>query len=275
MKNIKQKEENKTITYDHVKVVPDEQIALHHQGTWELSYIIEGCGTRVLGDTEESFSAGEIVLVVPEMPHQWIFDPKGVDKHGRIENITVCFPSNMLKQLSAIFPEYKDLSDWYDKLGMSIKLSNSDSISNKLLHMEHESQEQRITSLLSILSLIHYSNKIQEAGHFVSSQDRVEKIKAWLRCNYQREVSLDQLSKYVGMNKSSMCTYFKQQTGETIFGFLTYIRIEVAKHLLEDHKMTITSCCYSSGFNDVPYFSRVFKRMTGMSPMQYKRQKTG
>ncbi len=65
-----------SISYDHVLLKPCEQIDLHQWDSWEMSYIISGEGHRILGDTKEPFSEGEVVLVVPEMPHQWIFTPQ-------------------------------------------------------------------------------------------------------------------------------------------------------------------------------------------------------
>lgn len=271
MENKAIEDKKATIAYDHVKVEPDAQIALHHQPTWELSYIIRGCGKRIVGDTEDAFNAGELVLVVPGMPHQWIFNQKGADKHGRIENVTVCFPADLLRRLAAVIPEYSDITDWLENLHVSIKLEHSEAIGKQMQQMESLPADQRITSLLNILSEIRHSSDVKEAGSVAATQDRTEKVKTWLRCNYQREVRLEQLAEYVGMNKSSMCTYFKQQTGETIFGYLTALRIKAARHLLENDNISISTCCYKCGFNDVPHFSRVFKRVTGLSPMQYKK----
>jgi quercetin dioxygenase-like cupin family protein len=88
-----------TLNYDHVVLKPSEQIGLHHFNTWEMSYVISGCGKRILGDSKEDFQKGEIVLVVPNMPHQWIFSPEKTDENGNIENITISFGMDMLPKL--------------------------------------------------------------------------------------------------------------------------------------------------------------------------------
>ena len=60
--------------YNLVELVPSEQIGLHSQPGWELSYILEGRGIRTVGDTESPFAEGDMVLVIPEMPHCWRFE---------------------------------------------------------------------------------------------------------------------------------------------------------------------------------------------------------
>src|SRR5574344_592764 len=101
-----------TLNYDHVIVKPSEQIGLHHSNSWELSSIVIGRGTRILGDSKEEFKEGEIVLIVPNMSHQWCFDPKTTDKNGNIENITISFKTDFLEQLALIIPVYRKLAAW-------------------------------------------------------------------------------------------------------------------------------------------------------------------
>ena len=81
----------KKFSFEHVVLSPKDQIGLHKQSSWELSYIVRGEGIRTIGDTKERFQAGEIVLVVPDMQHQWCFNTPTDGKDGMIENITITF----------------------------------------------------------------------------------------------------------------------------------------------------------------------------------------
>ncbi len=266
-----------TISYDHVLLKPTEQIGLHHWNSWEMSYIISGEGRRILGDTEEGFSEGEIILVAPEMPHQWIFDPNKTDKDGNIENITISFPTNLLKSLSLAMPEFCKLAEWYEQLDTSIKFNRSEceKIAIILRRMEHESAVERITSLLQLLISIQKNRNYKVAGRFATpstDEDKIKKIKIYISCNYNHDINIDQLAKYVGMNRSSLCTLFKRHTGKTIIEHLQSLRIEIAKYLLISTPESISTCCYRCGFNDVPHFNRTFKQMTGATPREYRAQ---
>lgn len=277
MTKIRQRTYPDTINYDHVVLSPTKQIGLHHQNSWEISYIIKGTGKRITGDTCEEFGEGEVVMIVPEMPHQWIFSKSDTDNNGNIENITVTFPIDFLQQLASVFPEYGYMAKWFDGLQASIKFSKSDadSISILLRQMEFEQPHERINSLLGLLSDIYKNKRFSLAGNFTSNDrigDRVKKINTWLACNFQHEVTIDSLAKYIGMNRSSLCTFYKRHTGETIYGHLMAMRVDNAKHVLETEDVSIAQCCYKSGFNDIPHFNRIFKRLTGKTPSEYRKR---
>ena len=95
-----------SFTYNNVCLDPKEQIGLHQQSTWELSYIINGAGLRLIGDIRETFSAGEVVLVPPHIPHCWYFDSNVTDKNGKIANITITFPKELPDEQISLFPEF-------------------------------------------------------------------------------------------------------------------------------------------------------------------------
>lgn len=268
------------MTYDHVVLHPDQQIGLHSQQTWELSYIIQGSGENLVGSVRESFHRGEAVLVVPNTPHQWLFDAEDVDENGNIENITITFSTEMINSLAHAIPEYDQLVAWYDSLDTSLRFSKKESefIAQLLLQMEFLQPYNRIPLMLQLLASIYENHHITALSTKILDNDsisdsRIKKIEVFLTCNYQRKVNLEDLAKHVGMNRSSMCTYFKQKTGKTIFQYLIDLRISIAQQLLSSLDLSIAQCCYKCGFNDIPHFNRTFKRWVGMTPNEYRTQK--
>jgi quercetin dioxygenase-like cupin family protein len=83
-----------SLDYSYVSQAYNEQIPLHSQDSWKLSYVIVGSGIRQIGYVREPFKAGEIVLIPPEIPHCWNFDRNVTDKDGRISNITLIFKNS-------------------------------------------------------------------------------------------------------------------------------------------------------------------------------------
>lgn len=97
-----------SFTFNNVSLTPSEQIGLHRQPLWELSYIVTGSGMRLIGDMTEPFQCGEVVMIPPEIPHCWIliiiFD---TDANGQISNITITFANEFLDNCSSVFPELR------------------------------------------------------------------------------------------------------------------------------------------------------------------------
>jgi len=265
-----------SFTYDSVHLAPSEQIGLHSQSSWELSYIITGSGSRLIGDHTEPFSSGEVVLIPPEIPHCWYFDGSDTDNRGRIANISMRFETTLLDRLEALFPEFSPSIDSLKQLDTALKLGHSkaNAIIPILEDMRSQSDEQRVISFLKIIPVLASVGSDRIVGGRVienREQERLNDIRIYVICNATREISLDEIAQHAGMNKSAFCTFFKKSTGKTFTDYLNEYRIELACRLLNQGKLSISEVCFQSGFNSVPYFNRIFKRYKFCSPKEYRR----
>lgn len=95
--------------------------------------------------------------------------------------------------------------------------------------------------------------------------------KDYVKQHYAEEISLQDMGDYLGLNPTYFSRLFKQEAGETFLEYLTNFRIDKAKSLLEDHQMVLIDIASSVGYKDEKYFSRVFKKTTGLSPKEYRR----
>lgn len=261
--------------YDHVNLLPNEQIGLHSQSSWELTYIVVGEGERTIGDTTEPFHAGEIVLILPEMPHRWIFDNRNTLPDGKIENITITFPTTLLERLSAIMPELRKPIENLCSLPGSVVFEKDTAVmlSRILKDMQHVSTARRLIYLLDILTVIGETQEHHIVGQFVTTtkaEEKLKEIKIYVSCNFKKPLTLEAVSRHVGMNRSAFCSFFKKQTGHTFTQYLKDYRLQIAAYLLHRTDQSISEVCYESGFNDVPYFNRSFKWKYGIAPGTYR-----
>ena len=100
----------------------------------------------------------------------------------------------------------------------------------------------------------------------------IERAKSYILQTYQQDVSMEQTAEYVNLSPYYFSKLFKQYVGETFVDHLTRLRIERAKRLLSDETLCLKEICYEIGYNDPNYFSRVFKRVTGITPREYRQQ---
>lgn len=99
----------------------------------------------------------------------------------------------------------------------------------------------------------------------------VNKVKFYISNNLLKKMYLKELAAQAKMSTSSFCTYFRKYTGQTVVDFINDLRIEQAKGLLMETKMSVFEICINSGYNDMAYFSRAFKKRTGCTPNQYRK----
>lgn len=263
----------------HSVLKPDKQIGLHHRDSWELSYVICGRGERIIGGVTSSFEEGDLVLVVPNMDHGWFFNPSYTDKDGNIECITVMWTTELMIQLSAIFPEWKDVVEKFQNQKMSVLFNHNENkeLVNALYALAREKSYSASSRLMELIIRITGSlhNISEEIGSVKLSQaeSRLQQINVYTCCNYARQVSIDEIASHVGMNRSAFCTFFKKQTGNTYVSFLNEYRLKVAYHLLANTDSNISTVCWQCGFNDLAYFDKLFKKAFDTSPSEIKRSK--
>lgn len=92
--------------------------------------------------------------------------------------------------------------------------------------------------------------------------------------HYKQTITLNDLCQYLSINKSYFCSIFKAETGLTFSHFLNRVRIEKSKQYLIDSNESILSIALSVGFNNHTYYSMIFKKITGMTPLEFRQQKS-
>jgi two-component system response regulator YesN len=102
------------------------------------------------------------------------------------------------------------------------------------------------------------------------SSSSVERAKAFIEERYNRDISLDDVSREVDISPYYFSKLFKEETGENFIEYLTSVRIGRAKQLIAGSDMSMKEICTEVGYSDPNYFSRIFKKNVGVTPTEYK-----
>lgn len=94
--------------------------------------------------------------------------------------------------------------------------------------------------------------------------------KQHVRGHLHEHLSMSQVARIARTSPDHFCKLFKQSTGITFTDYVTRLRVEEAKRLLLDRQTRISEIAFSVGFNAIPYFNRVMRQHTGMSPSEYR-----
>ena len=101
---------------------------------------------------------------------------------------------------------------------------------------------------------------------------RLDTVRNWLDAHYSEPVTLEQLAKKAGCSRNYLCRAFKNYSGKTVFDYLLERRIQAAMMRLRGSEEKIIGIAYDCGFHELSYFNRVFKRLTGQTPLAYRRK---
>jgi AraC family transcriptional regulator len=102
---------------------------------------------------------------------------------------------------------------------------------------------------------------------------QVRRVTAFMREHLEREIGLDELASVLKLSRYHFCTAFKQATGQTPYEWLTLERMRRARELLADPALSITQVAYAVGYKTPSAFSAAFRRTTGMTPSQVRRER--
>jgi len=100
------------------------------------------------------------------------------------------------------------------------------------------------------------------------SESVVERAKKYMQENFSKDISLEDVSQTVDMSSYYFSKVFKEETGVNFIEYLTQLRMEEAKRLLEESDLSIKEVCSEVGYSDPNYFSRNFKKYTGITPTE-------
>ena len=100
--------------------------------------------------------------------------------------------------------------------------------------------------------------------------DVIASIKEHIERNYGDALNVAELAKKYGLNVSYLSTLFKEKTGINLTAYIEGIRMEKAKRFLKEREWTVTEVALHTGYSNSNYFSRVFKKYTGVTPGEFR-----
>ena len=98
----------------------------------------------------------------------------------------------------------------------------------------------------------------------------VVKAKDYIQKNFQKDLSLDEVSRQLDLSSYYFSKLFKEETGSNFVEYVTNLRMEKAKELLLKDELSMKEICSAVGYSDPNYFSRIFKKNTGITPTEYR-----
>ena len=251
---------------------PQYIMALHWHKEFEILRIVSGDFKLYINNIEYNLTAGDVAFIGCGLLHRG--EPKTCEYECAV------FDINMLRRRSA------------DKISpLILPIISGNSLVNTLLQKDDSLLYSTVSSLFFALqneapffefsvygilfNLFHtlYSNGLIEkaapnkrSGH---QTEIIANLIDYIETHYCEHISLKQLSTLSGLNEKYLCKLFKEFTDHTPIDYINSLRIEGACHEITANRKSITEAAFDSGFNDLSYFCRTFKKHKGVTPKKY------
>lgn len=254
---------------------PSAQIPPHvHRDTWELNFTKCGNGIRTLGDSVEPFVCGDVVLTPPHVKHFWDFRP------WKKKFCTYCvfIRERWIDELQRAIPTLAN--DLAPLLHTPVSIVSRGSLRAKareiLETLSAQSESEQALGIVRLLLLFAQvsadAERIRHPVVLSPDEQAREDLRLYFICNYMRPIRLDDAAREFGKSRSGFCDYVKRVTGKTLVACLMETRMEKACELLETTMASVAEIAERVGIDDAAYFSRVFSRHMGMSPVAWRRR---
>lgn len=277
------KDSRASFRYAYSEIPYQDEMPLHFHPEIELTYVYKGSGYRITGEYLEAFNEGELILSPSNRPHCWIYIPESCSSDGKRGCIFVQFLPQILEKGLSFFPEWEYASRWLLSIKQEMRITGETAVqvTNILKEMSLQDSDERLISLIRIIQLLCLSTDLNSIGMpnigtngITKSMQRIQTIYRYVVEHYMRSISLQEIADVVNMSPTTFCSFFKRETRKTFNSFVNEYRIDIICNSLKTFpNKEINQIAWESGFYDIPYFNRTFKKMMGMTPREWRDQK--
>ena len=246
---------------------------------WEMVYVDKGKVIVKRDDEEILLNQGDVIFHKPNEFHAI----KAYESH----------PNFFVMSFSSTSAPIRCLEKYHTKLDKMLKpyisaiikeaeatfvIPKNDTSLKKLVLKDDAiiGGEQLIKSYLEqlLILLVRNVTAIGKVSVFQSKDtmenNLISSIKEYLEASFERRVQISDVCKKFGYSKSYLSKIFHEQTGDTIANYSNQVKIREAKRLIRENNLNLSEISDRLAFDNPQYFSRVFRRITGMSPTEFK-----
>ncbi|MBC7848437.1 MAG: helix-turn-helix transcriptional regulator [Chitinophagaceae bacterium] len=252
----------------------------HYHPEVELMFFIEGKTRGVMGEGFQHFEENDLVLLGANFPHvlQESTEYSRMYPDCKPFGLVIQFTEDFMGTDFFLKPEMQSIRQMIKKAqrGLSFKKDSLCTAKDLLLKMPALSEPRKFIALIEVLQILaeaeDYSymtpkNYFYDYSH---DEDRMRSVNQYVYDHFTDKITIRDVASVANMTETSFCRYFKTRCNKNFSRFLNEVRISYACKLLKKSNYSVTEVSFQSGFNELSYFTRQFKRIMGVPPQQYR-----
>ncbi|GAF63366.1 putative DNA-binding protein [Bacillus sp. TS-2] len=248
----------------------------HRHDDIEIMYVLKGQCIVKVDKQSLLLKQGSFILLDANVPHKLVIDP---NKPCRMLNIEFGFveKNNLLPPLRKLINESQNLHEFLRFPFKYLVLKDTNEIYHTLkslvLELDSKEEEQELMVQLHMTQLFVWLARMMKNALPQNEESNVYVKRAidFLHQNYDCDIKIKDVGEAVNLHPGYLHRIFKKQMNVTMVEYLTSLRIEKAKMLLSETDIPIIDISVYVGMNSRQYFSLLFKKYTGTTPLQYRK----
>ena len=256
----------------------------HYHPELELIYFIKGKTNGVIGDGYREFEEGDLVLLGANFPHV-LQENKEFSVSNPNENpfgLILQFTEGFAGQHFFDLPEMEHIKKMFSRAhrGLYFKGALKAKVCEKLKNIPHIKDPAKLLLLLDILNDLaegdenqyEYLTNQDYYFNYSNDEERMWRVHDFIYKHFTEKITVADVASVANMTETSFCRYFKARTLKNFTQFLNEIRVSYSCRMLKKKNNSVSMAATASGFNNIPYYCRTFKKIMKMSPYDYKKQ---
>ena len=238
---------------------------IHYHEEYELYYMMDGSTTYFIGNEFYGIEKGNFVFIPRGIPH----NTDSQNCHNN-ERFLLSFSEDIFDKRTR--PLLEQLMNHRVLYVPETHLPQLEEIMFKL-EAEYAQSDQSLLLDIYILELLALllRYRCDKKAQIQESDKIVYTISDYIRNHFEQDISLEELCRRFAISEGYLSRKFKAVSGIGLNQFITYVRISNAEKLLAETDLSVTEIAKRCGFNGSNYFTSVFKKIKGMTPLMYKK----
>lgn len=252
----------------------------HFHPEYELVLNTKSNGTRIIGDNVELFDQYDMTLIAGNIPHCWNhykIAGKVPDNHGIAVHFTkASLGEEFLKQHEMHI--VKRLLEESER-GIAFSVEDARNSEKHFIDMVNHSGIDKVIDFFCLIRILcnaekrrmlcseNYKMTFDEYGN-----KRMTDVYSFIRENFNRPISLKEISLIANMSPFAFSRYFKQKSGAGFVEYVNQVRTNKACYLLRETEYQVHDIAIDCGFASISNFNKQFRKTVGISPRDYRAQ---
>ncbi len=276
------------------KVRPELTFHWHYHWDWEITLTTNVQGERYIADDICEVSGWDLTLTRPGIAHTWggrarnasetpTEDTEAAQQDGMINSYIVMVPSHWFTQLAeSRFTELVEIKNYFERCPGAWSyhqacMSKAYPLIQQLC--KESSPVTRFSLFLQLLELLRSEAPNQTIALSHKSIPQLEDTRmlnalSYMTEHYQNAISLEETARHANLSIATLKRHFKQSMQSSFSQYLQHLRLGHASHLLKQTSKPIDVVANQAGYANLSLFHRHFKKHRGVTPNQYRKQRT-